>query len=237
MDFGTIFTGVLTQELNNRPHSNFARIVFPFKSRENKFEKFEFNSIMTEGKLTEEDVDRVLKSLEKSKDFKPSIPKWLTILIVALLFVLFILIIIIVAQFERSMENSTPEVDKEGKLVEKKKVDYKFVLVAGLIGINNLVIILLLLFANCLYKKSLDRREKDIKRFLSDFNANEFSSKGIEWRSGTFGAWISVELNYVLRQRNAGFRKSAQVGGGKKVEELNFEYEDDDVDTEKMDRL
>lgn len=217
MHFATIMTGAMTQELNNRPHTSFSRIVFPYKAQTKKFEKFEFNPLTTEKKLTEEDVDRVLKALEKSKDFKPSIPKIIMIILALLVLTALALILILAAKFEQSLENRNPaQANPDSK---KDSKDTNFLLLVFLLGVTNILIFVVLLIANCLYKKSLIRREKGVKKFLSDFNANEFSAKGMEWRAGTYGAWVSVELNYMIRIWN----EKMCFGGSGSTEQLSFD--------------
>lgn len=243
MDISTMFPGVLSYEIQNRPSTNMGRIVFPFTISKKEYKKQEFNQSMTEDKLTEEDVDRVLKSLKKSKDYMPDIPILVKVIIVILLIVFMIIAVTIAIKFDKWLfDQRNKNANNDQNTAENTDEDQGrgstgFFFLGFLLLTVDLCIICMLLLANFLYKKSLARREKDIKKYLSDFNANEFSAKGIEWRSGSYGAWVSVELNYVWRHRNKMLRDretspvaNNQQDGQSGALELSFDESKEDRD-------
>lgn len=188
--------------LETRPQSTYSRIVFPWDQLSKQFTKHEFNPVQTQDRISEDDIDRVLNSLKKSKDYLPNQSKWLTCGICSFMILFFLYIFAVVAIFGR--RNSKDD-DNEGRRRDRHneeedgEVAVTVFIMLGVVGF---------LVATCCitsiaekkYKAAMKRRMDDFNNIFKDFNQNEFKAKDVEWKVGNYGAWVTLELNYKLRQ-------------------------------------
>lgn len=168
-----------------RPKTTSSRIVFPWS--EKKYSKYEFNPVSTEGRITEKEIDEVLHTLENHQLAVPNHNCWYVYLFPCVLIVIWMVII--------SRVFGDPE---------KEKGLYSVVVFLFIVA----VLVAFCCVLTCLGKRNLKRwnmREREFGLILKELNEKEFSSRGVEWRVGRYGAWICLELNFVLMQRNQAY--------------------------------
>lgn len=56
-------------------------------------------------------------------------------------------------------------------------------------------------------KKALEARQAEFQQYCDTQNNSVFQSKGVRWTVGTYGAWFTMELDFIARDL-------AQIGGG-----------------------
>lgn len=191
---------LLSIALETRPHSTSSRIVFPWDQLSQSFSQHDYNPIATQGVVSEEDVTRVLNSLKSSKDYIPKRNKCLQCSIF-LCFVLYFAYIFLVVSIGGKGDKDDKDDRRDGMRHNKDEDTKVGHLVAIFLGVFVFILAICCIGSKIekQFKESLDRRMKDFEGVLRDFNENEFSARDVEWKVGNFGAWITLELNYVLR--------------------------------------
>lgn len=199
-----------------RPQSNTCRIVFPWLF--GRYSKSEFNRMLCQGRVTENDVDRVINELKKSPNYKPTMSCGkVCLMVLGLLGGLFLMIstllfFLVTLIGSIGGETITDETG-ESKRVQKESPNpiIYAILPIGLIA-SCCMMICCNLTVRKQYNKRIEKREIELGKILNDLNEKEFSSKQVSWRIGRLGAWVSLELDFVIAQMNG-----AAGGGGHKA--------------------
>lgn len=199
-----------------RPHSNTYKIVFPWMF--GGYSKSEFNQNLCQGRVTEQDVDRVLKELKRCPNYKPTMSCGKTgLLILSMVggtFLMAATIMYFVLKYVGNKNKNVTVADENGRL--KKVVENEplsasvyVVFIVGMI-VSCCMLICCQLSIRRSYNRKIERREKELGKILNGMNEKEFSSKQVSWRIGKLGAWVSLELDFVIAQMNG-----EDVGGRK----------------------
>lgn len=189
--------------LLQRPQTTNSRIVFPWLMGE--YSKSEFNPVVTQGRASEGDIDRVIQAVKGVEHYNPNISGWwMCLLPLIMCGGMAIIMIIFFTSLNKSIENSRTSGGSSSS--------FNFLIMPiGMFGLFCIMCCLMI----CLQKVQNERfvkREQEIKGVLDQFNANEFDMKGINWKCGKFGAWILMDLNFVLQQ--PGMANMNMMGGG-----------------------
>ncbi len=164
------------------PGSSMARIVFPWNHAFTKFETTEFNPVATEGRMTEADLENVLALLSQCSCYQRSLRSraptfFYTAILGSILFTLsFIRFNVGLIQLDFNMT-----------YIKYGMVLGFIIMIIGLCGLNVSA------------KNYNPEREQQFKEVLNKANKEIFESRGIRWTTGTYGAWITIELDYVTR--------------------------------------
>lgn len=191
---------LLSIALETRPQSNYSRLVFPWDELSESFAKHEFNPVHTQDRLSEEDIDRVLNSLKNSKFYIPAKSKW-AYCAIFLCFALFFLYVIILTMIASRSNSNKDDQNRRRDNDEEEGIGgpgLVFLLLGFFVFLTSIFCISAKIKKE--FMESLRKRKMDFESVLKDFNQNEFKAKDVEWKVGNYGAWITLELNYKLRQ-------------------------------------
>lgn len=195
--------GILSIALESRPHSTMSRLVFPWDQLSNTYSKHEFNPIATQGVIEEEDIDRVLNSLKTTKNYVPkrSLCLCFGIFLTFVLYISFIFILIITGKKSDNKDgrrNGGRGDGGRGNPEEDASILPALFVIGG-IALFFISIICLGHKMEKKFKEMLEQRRNEFDEILTNFNEGEFRAKDVEWKVGNYGAWITLELNYILR--------------------------------------
>ena len=182
--------------LLNRPDTDETKIIFPLSVGE--FSRTEFDPALTENRVSERDIDRVIEEVHSQPNFRIRQP-WIIYIIPFIMIAFFIAMFLILF---------TQASDLAGTSVLVIPV-----LMFGGMFVVLTVIIAIFCCAQSSAQKRLNQREKEIKAVLSKYN-RVWSSKEVSWRVGTLGAWLQLDLDFVVRDMQGNLMTTR---GGKSV--------------------
>ena len=166
----------LKKEIASAPTPNPTKIVFKWSQDQSKFIKSRFSPSNSEYQISEQDIDKILKSLKQSKYYKLS-----TFDITVFLPILLILFIAV-------MVGATVYLAASG-MAWLTPVVWMLLIVA--FGGTFQVIV------SCLKEIERNRygmRRGDFERIIQGEVARLYSLLGVVWKVGRFGAWLSFEV-------------------------------------------
>ena len=186
--------------LRRRPYSDLTKIVFYWENED--FSKSELNPIMLENRATEYDIDRVLDNLRESPYYSPNKrePCLWTLLGLFSILIFFVPI-------------SIPTLVD---LVNKYKIsddELKF----GMIGVFVSYFVIIMVIAINISRRKIKHqkaRKEDFEERLRKFNDAEFRRKGLSWSVGDLGAWIQLNLDYMIAGIQGGIAAGNPVTAG-----------------------
>jgi hypothetical protein len=172
----------LTLATMQRPQSSLSRVVFPWDRQAKRFDTNEFNPIQTEGRLYPQDIDRVLNQLQLCPNYVPKGPWWCLAIIMPICAIMSILIFV-------------------SGISSSKGDDIAFIVVFYIVSLMSSILIPLFYYV-CKNKKSLIEREKEFRAVMERENATNLQGRDIRWTVGRMGSWLTLELDYIVRQMN-----------------------------------
>ena len=175
---------ILEVACSERPQSTMSRVVFPWNRETESFDINEFNPISTQGRLSPQDIDRVLNQLRNCQNYIPKGPKWciscLKPIGVALSSILFVMII---------QNRNFNHADGNGQLLI---VAIFIIVLMGFVTLPDH-------FYMTQNKKSLEEREREFKAIIERENSTFLQGREVRWTVGRVGSWLALELDYVVR--------------------------------------
>ena len=185
----------LALALMSKPSSCMSRVVFAWDRQCKRFTTTEFNPVATEGRLYQQDLDRVLNQLQTCPNYVPKNP-WICLVLVWPLgcFLSVTILNLLVAYTDNSSKSSSGS--------QSNQASYTWIfLILYLIAIIGSTAFPIIYFIKK-NKQSLLDREKEFSMILEKENQTFLRGKDMRWTVGKFGAWLSLELDYILRHMN-----------------------------------
>lgn len=203
-----------------RPTSSNSKIVFPWAY--GGFSRSEFKSELCEGRISEQDISRVLTKLKLSPNYDPimnnaDIFKLMVIHIGGLFLIAGSFLYFLYLIFQNSEEKNSPNRNEE----EKPNL-----IILGLFPVIFISSIMCVVFCSRKverdHQKRLKKREVDFIKILDNCNKMEYSAKDVTWGVGCLGAWIYLDLNFAANCENGNIGEKRKIKVEKKTS--NFHY-------------
>lgn len=163
-----------------RPMSSAARTVFPWDPFTHSFSNREFNPVATQGRVTEQDVQNFFNELRKCPNYKPKNVGFIICLAPLIMIVGMIIVMVLVIS---SGSDPTSTI-----LILFLMMPVIFACMVGIL---------------CYSKKTrmdgLKKRQMEFEQVINVQNQSNFKAKECRWTCGKFGAYITLELDFVAR--------------------------------------
>ena len=180
----------------SRPTTDQTKIIFPYSL--GRYSKNEFNMVLAQGRVIEADIDEVLDEVHSLPDFKIEKPKVIYVLPFLMMCVMAFIVIFMVG-FASSLSDSAFFVIP---LVPIGSMIFFFVVSACVTH-----------YAGRKMTEQMNRRQHAIQGVLNRYN-QLWSSREVSWRIGTMGAWLRLDLDFMIRAMQNNLLAAGGVGGG-----------------------
>ena len=167
--------------LLNRPQTDQTKIIFPLVM--GNFSKHEFNPVLAQNRVTEQDIDMVINEVQSQPNIRIS-QSWIICIIPFLMIAFFIgMFLFMFTQASKLAESS-------------------FILIPIVMFGSMFVLIAVIITITCIAQKSalsqLNKRQQQIQAVLTRYN-QIWASRDVSWRMGTMGAWLQLDLDFAIR--------------------------------------
>lgn len=179
-----------------RPMSNAARTVFPWDAHMHSFSKREFNPVATQGRVTEQDIDNFFNELRKSPNYKPK--NIVCLVLMAPLIMVVGMVVMMVLIFSSASSSSSSSGPSSTIFLPFLMMPLMFCCMIGIIC-----------YASQTRMKGLKNRQLEFEQICNVQNQSYFKAKECRWTCGRFGAYLTLELDFVAR----GLAQMGQPGG------------------------
>ena len=191
-------SNLLQKAIKERPASSATRVVLPWDYEGKHFRKDEYNPIQTEGRMTTSDLENSIEQLKQSKHYKPDNFTWIMCIGIAVMLVsTAAYIIIMITGFSKGNNDGDDSSNYNGTK-DLSPLWYGL----GVMFISLILLFTIMYIHHQKFKKGLLEREEDFKKIVEKENNRFYKAKDIRLTAGKFGAWLTLELDYIARGMN-----------------------------------
>jgi hypothetical protein len=169
----------LTSAIMQKPAGTMSRIVFTWDRQSNRFDTSTFNPVFTEGKFTQQDIDRLLSQVEKTPNYIPANP-WYCLAIVMPIGIILTMFLYLHLLISRSAD-----------------VNIFLIMMLFFAGLAIFIAVPLVFYSKKI-SQSQQFREVEFRNIVDSEN-RFISDRDIRWTVGRLGGWLAIELDYVTR--------------------------------------